>query len=623
MCGITGILRFDGAAIEESVLGAMTGAIAHRGPDGEGRFLAPGIALGHRRLAIIDLEGGRQPMADVQGRYQIVFNGEIYNFQALRDELSQAGCSFQTRSDTEVVLQAYARWGAGCVDRLRGMFAFCVVDLVERKYLIARDHFGIKPLLYVMNPQLLAFASEFAALRAMPGLALTGDIRSLEWFLRLQYVPGPDTVFREVRKLPPGHLLEGSLDGPAAVPRRYFEPQFRADTSRSAQDWLERADQVIRDSVRAHLIADVPVGVFVSGGVDSSLVAWKVHELGAGPRFAFSMGFEDEQFSELPWARQVAQKLGIELITGVATEDFWEHLPQLVRHYGEPFGDNSMIPTWQLAQLARSHVTVCLSGDAGDEGFAGYESYQAFLALPKLKEYWRRLKARFSRAELSSLLWALGRRLGRRVPRMTEWQRIMEYVGSDRRRKLWRPQFRALLATQPDGWLDAAGRAPRTGLLEYAQAMDFGTYLPGAILTKVDIATMYHGLEARTPLLDREVLGLAFSLPDSAKVDQHGGKAILKSLLGRLMGPEFVYRRKQGFGIPRRQWFLPGRRGRVLFEQVALDPQGGLHEWFEPDQLRQLSQEHSENRDRSGAMWLLTVLGLWRSQNRDISFAPA
>lgn len=621
MCGITGVLRFDGATTDESALRAMTRAIAHRGPDGEGTFLAPGVALGHRRLAIIDLEGGKQPMADTTGRYQIVFNGEIYNFRQLRAELEQAGCAFATRSDTEVVIQAWAKWGAECVARLRGMFAFCVVDLVERRFMLARDHFGIKPLLFTQTPHLLAFGSEFAALQAMPGLELTGDLGAIEWFLRLQYVPGPNTVFHQIRKLPPGHLIEGSLDRPPAPPRRYFEPGFSDDRASSHEQWLERTDQVIRDSVQAHMIADVPVGVFVSGGVDSSLVAAKVHELGAGPRYAFSMGFEDEQFSELAWARQVATKLGIELITGIATEDFWEHLPQLVRHYGEPFGDNSMIPTWQLAQLARRHVAVCLSGDAGDEGFGGYESYLAFVAVPRIKEYWRRLKSRFSGAELSALMWALGRKLGGASPRMAEWQRVMEYVGPDRRRKLWRPQHRALVDLPAPGWIDADSRAPRRDLLEYAQFMDFSTYLPGAILTKIDIATMYHGLEARTPLLDREVMALAFSLPRSAKVDVRGGKVILKALLGRLMGEEFVHRRKQGFGIPRRQWFLPGRKGRAMFEQVALDPAGGLHEWFDPAQIQQLLSEHSETRDRSGAMWLLLVLGLWRAQNRDVVFA--
>lgn len=621
MCGITGVLRFDGATTDESVLRAMTQAISHRGPDGEGVFVAPGIALGHRRLAIIDLEGGKQPMADTTGRYHIVFNGEIYNFMQLRAELEQAGCAFATRSDTEVVIQAWAKWGADCVSRLRGMFAFCVVDLVERRFLIARDHFGIKPLLYAQTQQYLAFGSEFAALRAMPGLKLTGDLKAIEWFLRLQYVPGPYTVFHQIRKLPPGHLIEGKLDKAPGAPKRYFETRFAIDPSRSHGQWLEHADAVIRDSVKAHLIADVPVGVFVSGGIDSSLVAAKIHELGAGPRYAFSMGFEDERFSELPWARQVAAKLGIELITGTATEDFWDHLPQLVRHYGEPFGDNSMIPTWQLAQLAREHVPVCLSGDGGDENFGGYGSYQVFMAIPRLKEYWRRLKSRFSGSELGAFFWALGRKLGGTSPRLSEWQRIMEYVGRDRRVSLWRPEFRPLVDIPSPAFVEADARAPRDGLLEYAQYMDFQTYLPGAILTKMDVATMYHGLEARTPLIDREVQALAFSLPGPERINGQTGKAILKDILGKVMGADFVHRKKQGFGIPRQHWFRSGSKGRALFDQVVSDTGCGLAQWFDLEAARTAAAEHSDKRDRSGMMWLLLVLGLWRQQNPEVSFS--
>ncbi|MCL4730077.1 MAG: asparagine synthase (glutamine-hydrolyzing) [Planctomycetes bacterium] len=621
MCGITGILRFDGAPIAPDVLKAMTDALAHRGPDGEGAFLAPGVALGHRRLAIIDLEGGRQPMADTTGRYQIVFNGEIYNYQELRAELEQAGCAFATRSDTEVVIQAYARWGPDCVRHLRGMFAFCVVDLHRRVFLIARDHFGIKPLLYAQTPDQLAFASEFSALRALPGLKLEGELAAIEWFLRLQYIPGPATVFRQIRKLPPGHLLAGPLDRPPPAPARGSAPRFAPDTGRSHDQWLEHADDVIRQSVRAHLIADVPVGVFVSGGIDSSLVAAKVHELGAGPRYAFSIGFADEQFSELGWARQLAAKLGIELITDTAGEDFWEHLPQLVRHYGEPFGDNSMIPTWQLARLARRHVAVCLSGDAGDENFGGYGSYLALLAVPRLKEYWRRLKSRLSRAELGALLWALGRKLGGAKPRLSEWQRT-EYVGRDRRARLWRPELRRLADAPCPAMLEADARAPRHGLLDYAQFMDFQTYLPGAILTKVDIATMYHGLEARTPLLDREVHALACALPAPERVRGNEGKAILKDILARLMGPEFVSRPKQGFGIPRRHWFRADSPGRRMFDQVVFDPACGLDQWFDLAGVRQAAAEHGDKRDRSAMMWLLLVLGLWRRQNPDLAFAP-
>jgi asparagine synthase (glutamine-hydrolysing) len=652
MCGITGILRFDGGPVDAGVLDRMTDALAHRGPDGRGTRIGEGYGLGHRRLAILDLAGGAQPMSTPDGRLWITYNGEIYNFRELRAELEQAGCAFRTRSDTEVILHAYARWGADCVKRFRGMFAFCLVDTAERRFLLARDPFGIKPLLYAHNGRFLAFASEFSALRQLPELRLTGNLHAIEWFLRFQYVPGPDTVFNEVRKLPPGCVLEGGMgEGaggsgdvgaresaghnthdafanphsprpkPQALsPRPYWRLDFTPERGRGAEDWLDALDHTLRESVRAHLIADVPVGVFVSGGVDSSLVTWKIRELGEGPRYAFTIGFEDEQVSELPYARQLAESLGIELRTGVAGEDFWDELPKLVSHYGEPFGDNSMIPTWQLARLARRDVPVCLSGDGGDEAFGGYGTYQRWLALPRLRDHWRRLRRHFSRNELAALLWALTRRLGSQRPRKAEWQRIASYTGRDRRVALWRPELRHLVDAPCPGFEQADAAAPRHEMLAYAQHMDFGTYLPGPILTKVDVATMYHGLEARPPLLDKEVVALAARLPAPLRAVPGDGKVILKDLLARLMGPEFARRRKQGFGIPRQAWFLPGRPGRAMLEQVVNDGASGLGEWFDMEGIRRTIGEHSESRDRSASMWLLLVLGLWRAENGSVGF---
>lgn len=601
----------------------MTDALAHRGPDGRGEYLDGSIGLGHRRLAIIDLEGGKQPMASADGRYHITFNGEIYNFIELRRELEQAGCLFQTRSDTEVILHGFARWGAAVVPRLRGMFAFCIVDTRERRYLLARDHFGIKPLLYAATPQQLAFASEFGPLRLAPGLALTGSLPALEFFLRYQYIPAPQTVFAEIRKLPAAHLLEGSLDAPAGQPRRYWH--LKHEPAAAPGDWIERADAVLRESVQAHLIADVPVGVFVSGGIDSTLVAWKMRQLVQGPMFAFSMGFRDEGFSELPFAQEAAKRIGIELITETTDEEDWPAFEGLLARYGEPFGDNSMLPTWQLARLARRHVPVALSGDGGDEGFAGYGSYAAWTAVPRLKEHWRRLRRRFSGAELGSLLWALSRRLGGHSPRLREWERLMEYVGPERRRSLWRPELGSLADLPNEAFAQAHARAPRGSLLDYAQHMDFETYLPGCVLQKVDVASMCHSLEVRTPLLDRVVVEFAAGVPPAVRTRGRGegvvGKALLKDVLARLMGEPFVHRAKRGFGIPRARWFDPGRPARKRFEEIALDPAGPLREWFEPREMAQLAAEHGGGKDRSAAMWLLLVLGLWRRQNADLRFA--
>jgi len=622
MCGIAGILRFDGAPVDGAVLQAMTDALAHRGPDGQGVFVQGPVGLGHRRLAIIDVAGSPQPMQSSDSRYVITYNGELYNFRELREELQARGAAFRTQGDTEVILAAFAAWGPDCVKRFRGMFAFCIADLQGRTFMLARDHFGIKPLFYARGHGSLAFASEINALRRVPGVGRRAQLARVEEFLRFQYVPGAATIFEDIRALEPASVMHGALEDRQHLARKYWSVEFKPEPGVSHEQWIERADAVIRDSVRAHLVSDVPVGAFISGGVDSSLVAWKVHELGAGPRFAFCMGFDDSNADELPYSRQVAAKLGVELRTGVAREDFWDELPRLVAHFGQPFGDSSMIPTWQVAALARRDVKVVLSGDAGDEGFAGYDTYVAFNALPGLRERLRRLRRSLGRRELAALVWALGRRLGLRRPRREEWVRAVEYVGAQRRRAIWRPEFRAIVDHHVAAFDDSG--VSRRELTAYAQAMDFRTYLPGCVLTKVDMATMFHGLEARTPLLDVEVLKLAQALPEDERMRRDGsgpnGKAVLKDLLARLMGPEFAFRRKQGFGIPRRQWFLPGRKGRELFEAVLGDSASGLGEWFDLGAVRAAAAEHTESRDRSGVMWLLLVLGLWRQQNRGVSF---
>jgi len=624
MCGIAGILRFDGRPVDPAVIQSMLDAIAHRGPDGEGKHIEGSAGLGHRRLAIIDLGGGAQPMSVLEGRVWITFNGEIYNFKELRSELEQAGVEFRTQSDTEVILHAWRAWGNDCVTRFRGMFAFCIVDFERGRYLLARDHFGIKPLLYALNEGFLAFASEFAALRRVPGLSLTGSLRSMELFLRFQYIPAPDTIYHEIRKLPEGHYLSGELGKPPGEPVQFWNLKFRPEPGPSAGEWLERLDHVLQDSVRAHLIADVPVGAFLSGGIDSTSVVSVMSSVAEGFR-AFSIGFEDTEFSELPYAQEAADTLGVPLQTQIVGEDHWQELPSLVSHYGEPFGDNSMIPTWQLARLARTEVKVAVSGDGGDEAFGGYGTYGLYQALPRVKEYWRRLRRRFSSAEMRALLWAIGRRwFGRRSPLLEPWLDIVQYTSTERRRKLWRPAFQGLTTAGSRAHEAADRQASRCDLVAYAQSMDFRTSLPGIMLTKVDIATMYHGLEVRTPLLDVEVVRFALSLPAPQRFrvedDRYIGKAILKDWLARKLTSQFVQRPKQGFGVPRKNWFSSGRPGRLYYEQVISRMQGVLSNWFDPAEISRMAAEHDGKRDRSSGMWLMLVLSLWLEQNEGLQF---
>ncbi len=616
MCGIAGILRFDRPPLESEVR-RMADSLAHRGPDGEGIFVRERVGLGHRRLAIIDLATGDQPMHSADGNLSIVFNGEIYNYRELRDDLYKLGREFRTQSDTEVILAAYAQWGADCVKRLRGMFAFCLVDFGRRRWLLARDHFGIKPLFIRRCGQFVAFGSELSAVRAADDKPLRGRLAAIEWFLRYQYIPAPETVFEDVEALPPAYVLEGDFDGKATLPRRFWSLRFEDSDNRTDEERLEQLDAVLTDSVRAHLVSDVPVGVFVSGGIDSTLVASHMVRLCEGKPRAFSIGFDEPGFSELAYAKDAANVLGVEQHTEILQDDFWDELPRLIAHYGQPYGDNSMIPMWRLARLARGHVKVALSGDGGDEGFGGYASYLAWLATPRVREYWRRLRR--GEGDLSSMLWAVGRKFfGLHTPRPGEWERIIQYTSASRRHALWRPEFAAALGARNPAFEAAAAAAPRA-MLDFAQFMDWHTYLPGDVLTKVDIATMYHGLEARTPLIDLKVVEFAASLHVNARVRQGMGKWLLKESLKRRFSADFVQRKKQGFGIPRKAWFMPGRAGRRLLDDVLDDKSSRLRQWFDGDEIERLLGEHGQ-KDRSAVLWLLLALGLWLGQNRELEF---
>jgi asparagine synthase (glutamine-hydrolysing) len=603
----------------------MTAAVSHRGPDGVGFLRRDGVALGHRRLAIIDPEGGHQPMSNEDETLWITYNGEMYNFLELKEELQAKGHRFTTHSDTEVVIHAYQEWGPDCVKRFRGMFAFALADFRKRKLFIARDHFGIKPLYYRAGAGYLAFGSELAALRQVDDETPSGSLWAIELYLRYQYIPAPHTVYKEVYKLPTASYLFVDFDGGPVEPVKYWDINFRAEDGRSERDWEEEADAVITESVKAHLVSDVPFGVFLSGGVDSSLVAMKMSEILDRPVEAFSIGFKEQQYSELAYARQVAERCGIELHTEVVEGDSLDFLPELIAHYGEPFGDSSAIPTWHVSKLARERVPMVLSGDGGDEGFAGYQSYaywaecdplrRTFNDLPRSPRasfYWARQAAR---TRLKSGSWHA----------LAEWQGMLYYVNEQSRRALWREEHHRLIGRGCEAFEGAGRRARRNDRVAYAQYLDFQTYLPYDILTKVDVASMYHGLEVRTPLIDLRVLGLASRLPQSMRLGRNGSPApitkyVLKKLLGRTFPHEFVHRKKQGFAIPRDVWFLPGRPTRVMLEDVLLDRGGRLHEFFNPEEIRAQLDVHSEGRDNSSALWLLLVLGLWLGQNPEVSF---
>ncbi len=626
MCGIAGIIRWNGTVSDQSEIERMTAAVAHRGPDGVGFLRRDNVALGHRRLAIIDPRGGHQPMANADETLWISYNGEIYNYLELKQELRLKGHEFVTNSDTEVVIHAYQEWGAECVSKFRGMFAFGLADFRGRKLFLARDHFGIKPLYYRVGTNYLAFASELTALREVDDAVPAGSLWALELYLRYQYIPTPHTIYQDVYKLAPASYLFLDFDGPPGDPIKYWDVNFRAQEGISEQDWEKEAEATIADSVRAHLVADVPFGVFLSGGIDSSLVALKMSQILERPVHAFAIGFKEEQYSELAFARQVAKQCGIELHTEVVEDDSLEFLPELIAHYGEPFGDSSAVPTWHVSRLAREQVPMVLSGDGGDEGFAGYGSYDYWMrryplrnafqdlcrASPRASFYWARQAAR---TRWTSGSWH----------DLAEWQNTLYYVDEQSRRALWRDQYHGLIGRGCEIFEQADRKARHNDRVAYAQYLDYQTFLPCDILTKVDVASMYHGLEVRTPLIDLRVVELATRLPLSQRLGSNGSmeripKYLLKKILGRTFPPEFVHRKKQGFAIPRDVWFLPGQRPRRLLDAVLLDGGSRLYEFFNPKEIRMQLDIHSEDRDNSNALWVLLVLGIWLGQNPQVSF---
>jgi asparagine synthase (glutamine-hydrolysing) len=604
----------------------MTDAISHRGPDGVGFLCRDGVALGHRRLAIIDPKTGHQPMTNEDETVWVIYNGEMYNFLELREELRQKGHRFKTNSDTEVVVHAYEEWGAECVRRFRGMFAFALADFKNRKLLLARDHFGIKPLYYRLGDGYLAFASELTALRRVQDAPPAGSLEAVEFFLRFQYIPTPHTIYKEVRKLPPASYLLVDFDGHLAGPTRYWDFRFEPQTGLSDRDWEERAEAVIYDSVKAHLIADVPFGVFLSGGVDSSLIALQMSRVLKHPVQAFAIGFSERQYSELPYAEEVARRCGIDLRTEVVREDMLSILPDLVSHYGEPFGDSSAVPTWYVSRLAREHVPMVLSGDGGDEGFGGYENYARWMG----GSLWEQARDSAREAAPRAAFWWL-RKAARQylahgtLNSLAQWQGYNIYLQEHERRALWREEYQQLVGRGCEVFEQADAKARDLSRLSYAQYLDYQTYLPCDILTKVDVASMYHGLEVRTPLIDLRVVELAASLPFNQRFRRNGPggptrKYLLKKLLGKTFPKEFVQRKKQGFGIPRAEWFYEGQSGRRLWDRVVLDPSSRLYEWFRPEQVRAQMEIHRDAYDNSGALWLLLVLGIWLEQNPEVRF---
>jgi asparagine synthase (glutamine-hydrolysing) len=614
MCGICGLLAPSGTP-DAGLVERMNAALVHRGPDeGSVDVLGPCV-LGHRRLRVIDLATGSQPVANEAGDVVAVFNGELYNFRELRAELS--GHEVRGSGDTPVIPHLYEESGAALASRLDGMFALALWDADRERLVLARDRAGKKPLLWTRLPDgTLAFASELKALLRLPGLAREVDAAALDAYLALQYVPS-GTALRGIEKIPPGHVLVAESGSVRVEPYWTLEPRREA---LGEAEWLERVRETVRGAVRRRLVSDVPLGALLSGGIDSSIVVAEMAGA-AGTVRTFTVGFGDERYDERAYARAVAERYATEHEEIVVEPDVAELLPRLAEAFDEPLGDEAALPQFVVGELARRRVTVALTGDGGDEAFAGYERYAAVglagrVALPGAGSLARMLR-RAGRREPRSRANRAGRLLElAALPAPVRYGHVMEVFPAGLRTRLWEPEFAAAAAAVPAAEL--LGPAPGPGI-SGLQRLDIRTYLPGDLLLKADIASMAHSLEVRSPLLDHRVLELGVSLPDPLKVKGLRGKIALRRAFAGALPPAVAARGKTGFGVPIARWF----RGelRTIAGDVLLGETARARGQLRPGVVAELLDDHVSGRaDHAHRLWCLLMLELW--QRRYVDTAP-
>jgi asparagine synthase (glutamine-hydrolysing) len=631
MCGITGAVWTDASlAVDQDCLRRMTDVLRHRGPDEEGFYhsglpgdggVVPGVALGFRRLAIIDLATGHQPLANEDGTVWVVFNGEIYNYRALRRRLEGNGHIFRTHSDTESIVHLYEDEGVECFSHLNGMFAIAIWDTRRRRLILARDRLGEKPLVYYHQPGRLLFGSELKAILQAPGVPRRLNYQALDEYLTYQYVPFPHTIYKDIHKLPPAHYAIYEQDRMQVV--RYWEPPQTTTRPPSAEQVAEELNTLLADAVRLRLQSDVPLGAFLSGGIDSSLVVAMMCRHAEGRVRTFSIGFPHSDYDERRYARQVAEHLGTEHEEFEVTPDAVEILPRLVYHYDEPFADSSAVPTWYLSELTRRHVTVALTGDGGDELFLGYPRYVAMRWSGAIE------RSGWLRSWVASPLWQRLPAPARQKSRLRQWKRFAETMArppldryldwiaifqEHRRALLYSQETIARLPDQDPRWFLQKHWPPQESDLVHAVArLDLQTYLPCDLMYKVDTASMAHALECRQPMLDHRLVEWAARLPRAWKLRWWKGKRVLRDVFGRLLPPAIWRRRKMGFGVPLDHWF----RGPLqpLLHDLLLASDSSANTLFRRETIATLIEEHTQSRfDHAYRLWALLVFEMWRRQ---------
>ena len=620
MCGIAGLFDFRGLQdFDRELLAAMNQTQFHRGPDEGGEFLEPGVALAHRRLSIIDLSSGQQPMHSVDGNLTVVYNGEIYNFGKLAEELKALGYQFRTRCDTEVILYAWQEWGEDCVQRFRGMFAFALYDKRRQSLFLARDRLGIKPLYYaILDGGVLVFGSELKVLKAHPALPRKLEPRSVEDYFALGYIPEPQTIYKDVFKLRPGHTLLFERGKSKPSQHEYWDVPFSPVAVGTEADLCDELFARMREAVDIRLVAEVPLGAFLSGGVDSSAVVAAMAQLQRDPVNTCAIGFDVPQFNETDFARQVANRYHTNHLERVVASDDFDLLDTLAELYDEPYADSSAIPTYRVCQLARERVTVALSGDGGDENFAGYRRYRLHMNEERL----RRLLPLGVRRPVFGALGRLYPKLDW-APRVFRAKTTFESLArnsveaylhsvsltSEAQRK---SMFSEALQRELQGYRAVevfdyhARRSPTDDPLSLIQYLDMKTYLAGDILTKVDRASMAHSLEVRVPLLDHPFVEWISGLPSNYKLRGREGKYIFKKALEPHLPRDVLYRPKMGFGVPLGKWFRGPLRQR-LRESLL---EGGLAQsgMFRQAYLEKLVNDHQSGlREYSAPLWALVM----------------
>jgi asparagine synthase (glutamine-hydrolysing) len=629
MCGIAGFADITPghgtAAADAERVRQMCDVMRHRGPDDHGAYVQPGVALGMRRLSIIDLAGGHQPVHNEDSSVHVVFNGEIYNYRELRTALESSGHRFHTASDTETIVHGYEQWGDDVFARLRGMFAVAIWDAPRRSLLVARDRAGIKPLYYAEAAGRLFFGSEAKCLLVNAEIDRSLDPAALDHFLAYQYTPRDRAIFRGVRKLPPGHLIR--LENGRVHVRRYWRMEPRPAFRGSEHEVLDGFEELLSEAIRMHMVSDVPIGAFLSGGIDSSAVVALMAKASTRPVKTFAIGFDEPAFDERRHAARIAAHLETEHHEYVVRPDALGILDRLVWHFDEPFADPSAIATWYVSEIARRHVKVVLSGDGGDELFGGYDRY---LPHPRVSAFDRRAPA-LGRA-LAAATWrvlphgARGKNFLRHVARdpLGRYLDSVTFYHADERRALLSPDFRDALGPWESETYFRAPLARLQGLPLATQvmALDFETYLPEDCLTKVDRMSMAHSIESRVPLLDHVVVEFAASLPAEYKIREGQQKYLLKQLVYRHVPRQLLERPKQGFGVPIGHWFRGSLR--EAFGDILGGPSARQRGYFDYRFVDRVLREHlSGKRDHAFRLWQLLVFELWNRQYVDANAIAA